>query len=223
MKFGAPDKQVSLEDFYKLADRAIRAVGENAATPEGESSTPKLTVETYNNHVYFYADVDSDRCLAMIKAIRDIDNQLRNERETRSVPEEIPHVPVWLHIQSNGGSLFTGLSMADQLATIRTPIYSIVEGCCASAATLISMSCTKRFILANSFMLIHQLSSMKWGKYDEFQDEIHLMDMLMDRLGGFYTSHSKLSKTKIKQMLQRDSWFDAEQCLKIGLVDEVLK
>ena len=47
----------------------------------------KLTVETSANHVYFYANVDTDRCLAMIKEVKDLDNTLRNERLTRNIPE----------------------------------------------------------------------------------------------------------------------------------------
>jgi ATP-dependent protease ClpP protease subunit len=107
--------------------------------------TPRLTVETVDNHIYFYADVDSDRCLALIRAIRQADSELRSEYLSRGL-EGTPLTPIWLHLHSYGGDLFTGFSVADQLTMIKTPIYSIVEGICTSAATLISMSCSKRYI-----------------------------------------------------------------------------
>ena len=105
-----------------------------------------MTVETIDNHVYFYAGVDSDRCLALVRSLRELDNRLRTERETRQVPPEIPATPIWLHINSPGGDLFAGLAAADQIPRIETPIYSVIEGMCASAATLISLACQRRFI-----------------------------------------------------------------------------
>jgi ATP-dependent protease ClpP protease subunit len=183
---------------------------------------PKLTVETINNHVYFYADVNEDRCLALIRTLRELDDRLRNEHSSRSLPKEYPPTPIWLHIQSPGGGVFAGLGIADQLKGIGSPIFSIVEGYSASAATLISMSCTRRYITPSSFMLIHQLSSFAWGKFEELKDEMHLLNMMMDRLIAFYTERSNLEEERVRELLQRDSWFHAEECVELGLVDEIL-
>ena len=181
----------------------------------------RLTVETIDNHVYFYADVDSDRCLALIRAIRETDSTLRNEQLSRGL-EGQPLTPIWLHIHSYGGDLFTGFSIADQLSMIKSPIYTIVEGICASAATLIAMTGTKRYILPSSFMLIHQLSSMVWGTHENFKDEMALQQKAMDRLINFYAARSKTDADKIRSMLTRDFWMDAEMCIENGFVDEIL-
>lgn len=184
---------------------------------------PKLTVETIDNHVYFYADVDTDRCLALIRTIREIDIRLRNEYVSRMLLPDHPPTPIWLHVHSPGGSLFAAFSTANQLQQIKTPIYSIVEGYAASAATMISMSCQKRFILPDAYMMIHQLSSIYWGKYEELKDEMHLLNMLMESLKGFYGKHSKLTGDEIQDILKRDSWFNAAECMEKGFVDDILK
>jgi ATP-dependent Clp protease protease subunit len=150
-----------------------------------------------------------------------VDSSLRQEYLSRDM-EGLPPTPIWLHIHSYGGDLFTGFSVADQLAMIKTPIYSIVEGICASAATLISMSCVKRFILPSSFMLIHQLSGVKWGTHEQFKDEMTLQSKAMDRLVEFYARRSRVSVEDVRSMLMRDYWMDAETCLKQGFVDEIL-
>lgn len=184
--------------------------------------TPRLTVETVDNHVYFYADVDSDRCLALIRAIRETDSVLRSQHLSRGLDGQ-PLTPIWLHIHSYGGSLFTAFSIADQLGMIKSPIYSVVEGICASAATLISMSCTKSYILPSSFMLIHQLSGVVWGTHEQFKDEMFLQNKLMERLIEFYAAKTNLSGDEIRSMLQRDFWMDAETCVKHGFISEILK
>ena len=189
-----------------------------------ESFTPKLTVESVDNHVFFYSNVDSDRGLALIRTLREIDVRLRNESLSRGmgIVNGESRTPIWLHIQSPGGGVFAAFAIADQLKMIPSPIYSIVEGFSASAATVISMSCTKRFILPSAFMLIHQVSSLAWGRYDEIKDEAHLLDMLMDRLTSFYCEKSKMRRDVVEKMLARDSWFKASECLKLGLADSIL-
>lgn len=181
-----------------------------------------LTVESIENHIYFYSDVTPDRCLALIRAIREIDVWLRNERLSRSIPEDYPMQPIWLHINSGGGDLFSGLAISDQIKQFKTPVYSVIEGYAASAATLISMACHKRYILPNSFMMIHQLSSMTWGTYEELKDEVFLQEMVMNRMLDFYANNSNMERAEIENMLKRNSWMDSKQALERKFVDEVI-
>ena len=113
-----------------------------------EHSSP-MTVETIDNHIYYYADVDSDRGLALMRALREKDRDLRAEQLSRGM-DGAPMTPIWLHIYSIGGDLFAGFSLADQLATIKSPLYSVVEGICASAAPFIGLFGTVWGIM-NSF------------------------------------------------------------------------
>ena len=199
----------------------LSAMMEYRAAVNRNTETPRLTVETVDNHIYFYADVDSDRCLALIRAIREADSELRQQYLSRGL-EGMPLTPIWLHIHSYGGDLFTGFSLADQLAMVKSPIYSVIEGICASAATLISMSCTRRFILPSSFMLIHQLSGFKWGTHEEFKDEMTLQNKAMERLAEFYSRRAKPSIDEVRAMLTRDYWMDAETAVAQGFADEIL-
>src|SRR5690606_4438975 len=186
-----------------------------------DSGEKRLTVEQVDNHVYFYATVDSERCLDLIKQIHELDSDLRSERISRGL-EDAPATPIWLHIHSYGGDLFSGFSTSDQLKRVKSPIYAIVEGVCASAATLIAMSCDKRYILPNSFMLVHQLSTFVWGTHEEFKDEMLLQEKAMERLIKFYEAHSRLNEEEIRDMLKRDFWMDAETSIEKGFVDEML-
>lgn len=184
--------------------------------------TPKRTVETIDNHVYFYAMVDSDRCLALINEISAVDRFLRGEHLSRSLPANHPGTPIWLHINSPGGHIFDALAVADILQETPTPVYSIVEGYAASAATLISMACQRRFITRSSYMMIHQVSSFAWGTFEQIEDETKLLAMLMDTLTKFYQKHSALgSDEEVGELLRRDSWFSAEQCVDRGLADSI--
>jgi ATP-dependent Clp protease, protease subunit len=195
---------------------------EYRATTGSTNEVRRLTVESIDNHIYFYADVDSDRCLALMREVRQVDADLRGEYFSRGM-DGMPATPIWLHIYSYGGDLFAGFSVTDQLAMIKSPIYAVIEGICASAATLIALPCTKRYILPNSFMLIHQLSSLVWGTHEQFKDEMNLQQKAMERLVKFYARRARVTEEEIRSMLTRDFWMDAETCVEMGFVDEILR
>lgn len=177
-----------------------------------------FTVENVDNHVYFYATVNGDRCLALMKKLRELDNNLRNEAGSRGV--EPP--PIWLHMRSFGGDLFTAFALADQIPLIKTPIHAIAEGVVASAATIIYLACGKRYILPNSFLLIHEFSSFMWGKHEEFKDEMRLQEMLMELLIDYYEQRTGQGRDELGELLKHDYWMNAAEAIERAFAQELL-
>lgn len=174
------------------------------------------TSDKDKNHIYFYGDVDSDSCLELNRKIGDLNKELLKY----AIDFDTPPPNIYLHINSNGGCLFSAMSTVDTIRSSRVPIVSIVEGSAASAATIISMACHRRYITPNSYMLIHQLSSGMYGKYEEIKDDFSNDTKLMDRLYSLYKAYTKMSPKQIKQVLTRDIWWDSDECVKNGLVDD---
>ena len=171
------------------------------------------------NRIYFYSEVERTKNLKLNKFIRNLDLDLVN-RTTVLATEVIP--PMYLHIQSYGGCVFSGFSSIDYIKGTKAPIYSIVEGCAASAATLMSVVADKRFITEHAFMLIHQLSGGVWGTYEDIVDNKKNCARLMKMIKDIYLEHTKIPKSKLNSILKHDLWLDAKQCLEYGLVDEII-
>jgi len=131
--------------------------------------------------------------------------------------------PIWLHINSHGGLIFDGLAAMDQVSLCKCPVYTVVDGVCASSATFMAVKGKRRFIKPNSFMLIHQVSSGLWGKYEEFVDEMENLEKMMDVIQNIYKKYTRIPKKLLDDIMKRDVYFDAKECLKYGLVDEILK
>ena len=72
-------------------------------------------------------------------------------------------------------------------------------------------------------MLIHQLTSSMWGKFEDFKDEMENLDMLMTKIKNIYKKSTTMSTRQITEILKRDKWFDAEKCVELGLVDEIVE
>ena len=175
-------------------------------------------VNSIDNHIYFYSSVTKKSMFDLNKEIRNVGQRMQ-EIGNRY---DIPPPPIKLHINSNGGSIFAAMSCIDTIITSPVEVHSIVEGAAASAATLISVVCKKRYIKPHSFMLIHQLSTVFWGKMHEFDDEMKNLDNLMKLIKNIYKEHTNVKDEKIDGILKHDIWWDAKKCKKFNLVDDIL-
>jgi ATP-dependent protease ClpP protease subunit len=110
----------------------------------------------------------------------------------------------------------------DTILRCKVPVYTYVDGFAASAATFLTIVGNKRFISRHSYMLIHQLTSNFWGKYSEFQDAKQNLDLMMDTIKNVYKKYTKVPVRKLNEILKHDLMWDAETCLKYGLVDEII-
>lgn len=205
--------------FYSLYNLSKRKSKSNDVDPieQLRSMISNDTTDKDKNHIYFYSDVDPSTCLDLNRKINDLNKELL--KHSIEYDCEPPHI--YLHINSNGGCLLSAMGTVDTIQNSRVPIVSIVEGCAASAATVISMSCHKRYITTNSFMLIHQLSTGVYGKYEEIKDDFMNDTKFMERLYSLYRKYTKMPDEKIKAIMTRDIWWDSNECVEYGLVDTI--
>jgi ATP-dependent protease ClpP protease subunit len=175
-------------------------------------------VEVEENRIYFYCPVGDYEALELNRLLRRLDVEMKylaNRLECRGVP-------IHLHVHSPGGSVFAGLSIADNIKSCSTDVYTYVDGSVASAATLISMSGKKRFMSRNSFMLLHQ-PQLEWaGKLDDFRDEVENQDHLYEKITNLYLDNSAMSKQELDDLLKRELWLPAEKCLELGIIDKII-
>ena len=70
----------------------------------------------------------------------------------------------------------------------------------------------------NSTILIHQISTAGfWGKYEELKDEIKTCDKLMNIIKKIYNEKTKIPNKKLKNMMKRDIYLTAEECVEYGI------
>jgi len=179
------------------------------------------TCETIQNRIYFYSDITREDILTLNRDIRNVNNELLSRAHIEQL--SIDSQKVYLHIQSFGGDIFAGLSAMDNIRNSRIPITTIVDGCCASSATFLTIVGKRRLMYEHSFMMVHQLSTLFWGSYQQLLDEKDNCDLLMSTIKKVYNEFTKIPNDIIDNILQRDVWFDAKQCIEYGMVDEVIK
>jgi len=175
-------------------------------------------VEFANNRIFFYSGVTRPKILKLNKGIYTLSTNMLSKASTLNYTP--PNID--LHINSYGGSVFAGLAAVDYIKTCKVPVETTIDGCAASAATLMSIVGTHRKMQRNACMLIHQLSGHMWGKFQEMQDDMENSEMLMKKIISLYEEHTKIPKKEINNLLKRDIWWESDTCLKYGLVDEII-
>lgn len=188
---------------------------------DSDSTTEKHKFVTTidNNELYFYNEVNNESVLMLNKTLNDLTRQLLIAQITFDL-QETPHIK--LHINSDGGEVFGALSIVDRIKSSKVPVYSYAEGLVASASTLISVSCHKRYIRKNTILLIHQVRSWFEGTYEDFNDEKQNMDLVMKIIKDVYLKHTKFTEEELNQLLKRDIYLNAEDAIRYGLADEII-
>jgi ATP-dependent Clp protease protease subunit len=190
-------------------------------TTQGNNETPVYNgsnIKASDNKIFFYSDVDEPSALELNKLLYDMDNKLQSLKI--SLGDDYDPI-IHLHVNTYGGSIFAAFSMIDTMRSLKSKIYTYVDGSVASAGTLIIAMGDKRFIGLHGHLLIHQLSSGVYGKFSEMEDEIYNCTNLMKLLKDFYKKHTKIPMKKLDEILKRDIWLMADECVSYGIVDEI--
>ncbi|MBK8323887.1 MAG: ATP-dependent Clp endopeptidase proteolytic subunit ClpP [Betaproteobacteria bacterium] len=138
---------------------------------------------------------------------------------------ENPDKDINLYINSPGGSVSAGLAIYDTMQFIKSDVSTTCTGLAASmgAFLLAAGAKGKRFVLPNSRVMIHQPSGGFSGQASDI--EIHAKEVLYlkKRLNEMMAQHTGQSIEVIERDTDRDNFMGAEDAVKYGLVDKVLK
>lgn len=181
-----------------------------------------LAATDKSNNIFLYETINEQ---VVLKIRKKIDKKIL-EFKKFSLENDINSINstfhINLHINSYGGTVSDSFNLHDYIKGSPIPIYTYIEGIVASAATIVSVAGKKRFMTPNSMLMIHQLSSWFGGKYEEFNDEKSNLDLIMKMIKNIYTTNTNLKIKKLNQLLKRDIYLGADQCLEYGFVDEIM-
>ena len=115
---------------------------------------------------------------------------------------------VYLHINSNGGEIFSAIQLMRTMQETPATVIASVEGMCMSAATLIFLTADVCEISEHSHFMFHTYSSGNWGKGSEQLAGVMADDKWARHL--FNTVYKGFLEPKeIKEMIDgKDFWMN---------------
>lgn len=172
------------------------------------------TIYTMGNKIYFYEDICAETILHLKKELYLLEKQLTDVKTKFNIESIIE-----LHLYSNGGDVFMGLDMYSYIKNSTFQIDTYVDGMIASAATFIFLAGKNRYIGEYGHILIHQLSTEFWGKYEDLKDEFNNSKALMANIKDLYQTNCSLPKNKLNEILKRELYLPSDDCVKYKIAN----
>ncbi|MHC4061550.1 MAG: ATP-dependent Clp protease proteolytic subunit [Planctomycetota bacterium] len=134
---------------------------------------------------------------------------------------------IHFYINSPGGSITAGLAVYDTMQFLRCDVATYCVGQAASmgAVLLTGGKSGKRFLLANSRVLLHQpmIPGVLQGPATDLEIEAKEILRLRARLYNVLAEHTGQNPEKIEKDCDRNLWLEAEEAIEYGLVDRILQ
>ena len=139
--------------------------------------------------------------------------------ELRAIP---PENALTISINSFGGSVYTALSIYSLLKNHKGQITFRIDGTAMSAATIITSVPNARVIMPRgAMMMIHKVSVGIYGNADDLKKTVEDIEKLEKNVLEIYAEKTGKSVDVIQALMDKETYFTAEEALEFGLVDEI--
>jgi len=177
---------------------------------EEETDDSELLEENFDREsrtVFLFDEISGQSTLQCLKGLMILD----------STPGEIN-----LMINSEGGSTCDGWALVDFIHKMKNPVHGIVYGAAFSMASVVLQACSKRSMTKHSMMMIHAGSVELDVDTNSAILNAEYLKKDLDNTMDFYRSRAKISPRKMKELMSQDSFLDANECIKFGLIDQIV-
>ena len=129
-------------------------------------------------------------------------------------------VTVW--INSPGGDVFAAAQIYNMLMDYPHDVTVKIDALAASAASVIAMAGTKVCMSPVAMMMVHNPATIAIGDTEEMQKAIDMLNEVKESIMNAYEIKSGLSRHKISQLMDAETWMNAKEAVKLGFADEIL-
>jgi len=132
--------------------------------------------------------------------------------------------PMYMYVNSPGGSVIAGLALYDTIQHISSPVITCNVGMAASMASFIlgAGERGKRIALPHSRVMIHQPMGGSEGQAEDIRVEAEQILKIKGTLVTMYAQMTGQTREQIIKDLDRDNYMSAQQALDYGLIDRIV-
>jgi ATP-dependent Clp protease protease subunit len=193
--------------------------------PIGTPSVPyRLPGSQYERWVDIYTRLGVERILFLGQEVSDgVANSL--VAQMLYLDSEDSSKPIYLYINSPGGSVTAGLAIYDTMQYVKSDVVTICVGLAASmgAFLLAAGSKGKRLALPHSRIMIHQpLGGTSQRQASDIEIEAREILRIKDMLNQSMADMTGQNLDKITKDTDRDYFLSAAEAVEYGLIDRVI-
>jgi len=137
-----------------------------------------------------------------------------------SLPQDNSDIEVI--INSGGGDVFAGSEIFTALKEYAGNVKVKIVGVAASAASVIAMAGDKILISPTAQMMIHNVSSYAEGDHNDMDHMSDILKSANNSIANSYRLKTGKTQEELLDLMNKETWFDAEKAKEHGFVDEVM-
>ena len=137
---------------------------------------------------------------------------------------EDPEADIFLHINSPGGSVDSGMAIYDTMNYIPNDVATVGMGLAASMGQFLLCAGAKgkRYALPHARIMMHQPLGGVRGQASDIKIQAEQMAATKKLLQALIAEHTGQSFETIEEDSDRDRWFTAEEAKDYGIIDRVI-
>ena len=138
---------------------------------------------------------------------------------------ENPSKPISMYINSPGGVVTAGMAIHDTMQYIKPRVSTVCVGQAASMGSFLLAAGEPgmRIALPNARIMVHQPSGGAQGMASDIEIQAKEILRIRARMNDLYVKYTGQSLTEIERALDRDTFLEAEEARKFGIVDKVFE
>lgn len=130
--------------------------------------------------------------------------------------------PLDIEINSPGGYVNAGTEIYTMLLTHKGEVNITIGSQAASIASVIAMAGKRVAISPAGKMMIHNVSGQGGGDYRDMADYSDFLFKNNEMLANTYVLKTGKPKQELLDMMNAETWMNADEALENGFVDEIL-
>ncbi len=137
--------------------------------------------------------------------------------------ESLAGKDVTVRINSPGGDVFAAHAIHNQLLAYKGNVTVVIDGLCASAATIVAVAGKKIIMPSNALFMIHNPSIGLDDYYgaEDLNKVLNALKGVKDSIIAAYRKRCNISEVEISKLMDAETWMGAEECLSKGFIDEI--
>ena len=138
---------------------------------------------------------------------------------------ENPSKPISMYINSPGGVVTAGMAIHDTMQYIKPRVSTVCVGQAASMGSFLLAAGEPgmRIALPNARIMVHQPSGGARGMASDIEIQAREILRIRQRMNDLYVKYTGQSLSDIEKAMDRDTFLEAEEALKFGIVDKVFE
>jgi ATP-dependent protease ClpP protease subunit len=126
-----------------------------------------------------------------------------------------------LRINSPGGDVFEGITMANAVRRHQSKVIAFVDGLAASSASFLAMAADEVVMSRNAELMIHDAWGLVIGNAADMTKMADDLNRSSDNIASMYADRAGGTVNQWRKAMQAETWYTDSEAVSAGLADRV--